>query len=145
MLLALVIGILSGLRSLAPLAIVAWAAHAGWLTLPPALAWLGGTVVTIILGVLALGELVADKLPMTPSRTALPPLIARAVTGGLAGAAVAGGPLGLVVGIVGALVGTFGGYRARMALTQALGSPLVAALLEDLVTIAGAFWVVTRV
>ncbi len=144
------IGILTGLRSLAPLAIVAWAAHAGWLTLPSGLSWIGGTAATIIVGVLALGELVVDKLPTTPSRTATPPLVARAIMGGFAGASIAaaggaGAVTGAGVGVLGALLGAFAGYRARMGLTTAMGGPdLVVALLEDLVTIAGALWVVSR-
>jgi uncharacterized membrane protein len=99
---------------------------------------------TILAGV----ELVADKLPNTPSRTAPPGLIARIVTGGLTGACVAsaGGQgvlLGALLGAVGGVVGCFGGYQARTRLVRALGSPdTYVALLEDLVAIAGSLWVV---
>src|SRR6478672_1295828 len=85
--LALGIGIVAGLRSLTAPAVVAWGAHLGWLNLHDSpLAFMGSTAAVAILSVLALGELIADKLPMIPKRTAPAPLIARAVTGGLCGA-----------------------------------------------------------
>ena len=53
--------------------------------------------------------------------------------------------LGGVLGIMGALAGTYGGYQARTRLVKALGTPdFVIALLEDLVTIAGSLGVVSR-
>jgi uncharacterized membrane protein len=77
-------------------------------------------------------------------------LIARILLGALSGACVAsaggqGMVLGAVLGIVGALVGTYGGYQVRTRLVKALGTPdFVIALLEDLVTIGGSLWVVSR-
>ena len=75
---------------------------------------------------IALAELIADKLPQTPSRTAPPGLIARIVMGGLTGAcvAVAGGEgifLGAILGAVGGVVGCFLGYRARAGLVKSVG------------------------
>jgi uncharacterized protein DUF4126 len=87
--LAIGIGIVAGLRSLLAPAIVAWAAHLGSLNLhgsPPA--FMGSTATVAIFSVLAIGELVADKLPKTPKRTALAPLLARILTGGLCGASL---------------------------------------------------------
>jgi uncharacterized membrane protein len=50
-----------------------------------------------------------------------------------------------VLGIAGALVGTFGGYQVRTRLVKALGTPdFAVALLEDLVTIGGSLWVVSQ-
>lgn len=150
LLLAFLIGLFAGLRSLTPPAATAWAAHLGWLTLRSPLSWLGTMPAAIIFSVLAIVELVSDKLPKTPSRTAPPGLIARIVTGGLTGACVAtaGGEglvLGVVLGIGGALVGTFGGYQARKRLVKALGSPdYVVAVFEDLVAIGGSLWAVSR-
>jgi uncharacterized membrane protein len=77
-------------------------------------------------------------------------LIARIVMGALAGACVAtaggvGAVAGALLGVVGALVGTFGGYQLRTRLVKTLGTPdFVVAVLEDLVTIGGSLWVVTR-
>ena len=150
LLLAFLIGFFTGLRSLTPTAVTAWAAHSGWLKVPSPLSWIGTTTAAVIFTLLALVELVTDKLPKTASRTAPPGLIARILLGALSGAGVAsaGGQgivLGAVLGIVGALAGTYGGYQARTRLVKALGTPdLVIALVEDLVTIGGSLWVVSR-
>jgi uncharacterized membrane protein len=148
--LAFLIGLFTGLRSLTTPAVTAWAARLGWLKLGRGLTWLGTTPAAVIFTVLALVELVSDKLPKTPSRTAPPGLIARIVMGGFTGACVAtagdqGLALGAILGIAGALAGTFGGYQARTRLVKALGTPdYVIAVLEDLVTIGGSLWVVSR-
>jgi uncharacterized membrane protein len=150
LLFAFLIGFFTGLRSLTPLAVTAWAAHLGWLKVPSPLSWISTAPAAIIFTIFALVELVTDKLPKTPSRTAPPGLIARILMGGLTGAcvALAGGAgivLGAVLGMVGALAGTFGGYQARTRLVKALGTPdFVIALVEDLVTIGGSLLVVSR-
>jgi uncharacterized membrane protein len=109
------------------------------------------SVVTVgLFSLLALGELVADKLPKTPSRTAPPGLIARVVMGALCGACIAmagdqGIVIGAILGVVGALVGCFGGYQIRKRLVAALGTPdYVVALVEDVIAIGGSLWVVSR-
>ena len=151
LLLAFLIGFLAGLRSLTPAAATAWGAHLGWLKLPRPLFWIGTTSAVVIFTLLALTELVADKLPKTPSRTAPPGLIGRVVMGALTGACVAtagaqGAVLGAVLGVVGAIAGTFGGYQARTRLVKSLGTPdFVIAILEDLLTIGGSLCVVSRV
>jgi len=148
--LAFLIGLFAGLRSLTPPAATAWAVHLGWLRLQRPLALIGTLPAVIVLTLLALAELVADKLPQTPSRTAPVGLIARLVTGGLAGACVSAGGagsalLGALLGGVGGLVGGFAGYQARTRLVKASGSPdVVIALLEDLIAIGGSLWVVSR-
>jgi len=150
LLLPFLIGVLAGLRSLTPAAIVAWAAKLGWMKLEAPFAWMGSSITVAIATVLAIVELVTDKLPSTPSRTAPPGLIARIVLGGLAGACVAmgGGQAylgGAMAGIIGALVGTFGGYQVRTRTAKALGVPdIVIALVEDLITIGCSLWVVSR-
>jgi uncharacterized membrane protein len=147
---AFVIGLLSGLRSLTPIAVVAWGAHWGWLRLPRSLVFIGSPTTAAIFTVLALLELVADKLPGTPNRTAPPGLMARILTGSFAGAclATAGGQsatYGAVAGGIGGVIGCFGGYQTRVRLVKALRTPdVIVALLEDLVTIGGSFWVVSR-
>ncbi len=84
---ALGIGFSAGLRSLAAPAIVAWAVHLGWLNLAGSpLAFMGSTVTVTIFSLLALGELIGDKLPIIPSRITPGPLFTRVVTGGLCGA-----------------------------------------------------------
>ncbi len=147
---AFLIGLFAGLRSLTPPAVTAWATYLGWLKLQRPLALIGSLPAVIVLTLLALAELVADKLPQTPSRTAPVGLIARVVTGGLTGACVAAAGagsalLGALLGVVGAVAGAFAGYQARTRLVKALGVPDVfVALLEDLIAIGGSLWVVSR-
>ncbi len=144
------IGVLTGLRSLTPPAVTAWGAHSGWFKLPRLLGWLGTTPAVAIFTVLALLELCADKLPKTPARTAPAGFCARIIMGAFAGACLAtaagrGALLGVLLGAVGAVAGTLGGYRARTGLAKLFYSPdLPLALTEDIITIAGSFYVVSR-
>ena len=123
--------------------------YLGWLKLDGWLALIGSLSSVAIFTVLAIVELVADKLPQTPSRTAPPGLIARIVMGGLTGACIAaGGAQGIFLGALGAVggvVGCFVGYQARTGIVKALGTrDIYVALVEDLVAIAGSLWVVSR-
>ena len=124
--------------------------YVGWLKLQGSLALIGSIPSVAIFTLLAVVELVADKLPKTPNRTSPPGLIARIVMGGLTGACVAAGGgqgafLGAILGAVGGVVGCFIGYQARTGLVKALGTrDLYVALIEDLVAIAGCFWVVSQ-
>jgi uncharacterized membrane protein len=150
LLLAFLIGLCAGLRSLTPPAAVAWAVHLGWLRLARPLSLVGSIPAVIILSLLAVTEIVLDKLPNTPSRTAPPGLIARIVTGGFTGACVSvgGGKSALVgagLGVIGGLVGCFGGYHARARLVKSLGQPdFNIALVEDLIAIGGSLFIVSR-
>jgi uncharacterized membrane protein len=146
---AFLIGVIAGLRSLTAPAAVSWGARLGWLHLENTwMAFLGFAATPYIISVLATGELIADKLPNTPSRKSPPGFIARVVTGALCGAALgASGSwvIGLVAGVAGAIVGTFGGYEFRARLVKATGGKdLPIALLEDVIAIAGAFLLVSR-
>jgi uncharacterized membrane protein len=150
LLLAFLIGFFAGLRSLTAPAATAWAVHLGWLKLDRPLSLIGSVPSVVILTVLAVVELVADKLPNTPSRTSPPGLIARIVTGGFTGACVAAGGgqglfVGTISGAVGGVVGCFAGYQTRRGLVKALGTrDIYVALVEDLVAIAGSLWVVSQ-
>jgi uncharacterized membrane protein len=150
LLFAFLIGFFAGLRSLMAPAITAWATQVGWLRLERPLSLIGSTPSVVILTVLAIGELVVDKLPKTGSRTSPPGLIARILTGGLTGACVAvngaQSPLvGAVLGAAGGVVGCFMGHRARTGLVKALRTPdIYIALLEDLVAVGGCLWIVSR-
>ena len=150
LLLAFFIGFFGGLRALTAPAATAWAVYLGWLKLDGRLALIGSLASVAIFTVLAIVELVADKLPRTPSRTAPPGLIARIVMGGLTGACFAAGGaqavfLGALIGALGGVVGCFAGYQARTRIVRALGTrDIYVALIEDLVTIAGSLWAVSR-
>ncbi len=148
--LAFLIGVVAGLRALTPLAAASWAARFGWLHLENTwLAFLGYAATPYIISVLAIGELISDKLPKTPSRKAPPGFIARIVTGSLCGAAIGAASQllfgGLVAGALGAVAGTLGGYEFRSRLVRAIGGKdLPIALLEDVIAIGSAFLIVSR-
>jgi uncharacterized membrane protein len=143
----LVLGITAGLRAATPLAAVSWGAYLGWINLSGTWAAFAGNIITvIILSVLAILELVGDQLPNTPSRKVPMQFGGRIVTGGLAGLVV-GLPsgnwiIGLVLGVVGAVIGTLGGAEARKYMAAAFGRDLPAGLLEDLVAVVLAFLMV---
>jgi uncharacterized membrane protein len=151
LLLAFLIGVVCGLRSLTAPAVVAWAAHRGWINLGHTpLHFMGSTAAVVILALFAIVELVADQLPSAPSRTAPPGLIARVVLGALSGAAIAVSgaqsiAIGAILGIAGGIAGAFGGYQARTRLVKALKVPdFVIACLEDAVAIGAGFFIATR-
>lgn len=151
LLLAFLIGVVAGLRALTAPAVLAWAAHRNWLNLHNTpLSFMASTAAMVIFVLLAAGELVADQLPSTPSRTKPPGLIARIVLGGLSGVGIAAAgsqslALGAVLGIAGSMVGTYGGHAARTRLVQALKVPdFVIASIEDAVAIGGGLFVVSR-
>jgi uncharacterized membrane protein len=145
------IGIIAGLRSLTAPAAVSWAAHANWIHLDATrLAFFAYTATAYILTALALAELVGDKLPKTPSRKAPGPFSVRIILGGLCGAALClsvSEPViaGAVIGALGAVAGTLGGYEARSRLVRAFKVPdYVIAVAEDVVAVGGAFLIVSR-
>src|SRR5260370_18220492 len=148
--LAFLIGVVVGLRSLTAPAAVSWGARLGWLHLENTwLAFLGYAATPYILSVLAIGELIADKLPKTRSRKAPPGFITRLVTGALCGAALgaSGESLigGALAGVIGGVAGTLGGYEFRVRLVKAVGGKdFLIALLEDAIAIGGAFLIVAR-
>jgi uncharacterized membrane protein len=148
--LAFLIGVVTGLRSLTAPAAVSWAARLGSLHLENTwMSFLGFAATPYILSVLAIGELIADKLPKTPSRKAPLGLSGRILGGALCGGAIGAnsGALipGLVLGVLGAVVGTFVGYELRVRLVRASGGKdLPIALLEDAIAIGGAFLIVSR-
>lgn len=128
-LLAFGIGAVAGLRSMTAPAVVAWAAHLGWINLSASpLAFMGSIWAVAFFTLGALAEFVVDQLPTTPARTAAVPLTARIVMGLLTGACLgfAGAGsywLAAVIGAIGALAGAFGGYQARVALVRGLHVP----------------------
>jgi uncharacterized membrane protein len=144
------IGVLNGLRSFTPPAAAAWASHLHWIKLQGALAMIGSVPVVAIFTLLAAFELVADKMPWIPDRITTMSLVARGVMGALTGACVAsaGGHwagIGAACGVAGAMAGAFAGYYARTRSAKALGiRDIYVALVEDLICVAGALWVVTR-
>jgi len=150
LLLCLLIGVVAGLRALTPLAAVCWGAHLGWLHFAgTSLSFIDHTVTLLIFTVLAIGEIFNDKLPKTPARTAIPSLITRILSGSCCAGALAisaGSSLigPILAGIVGALIGTYGGYNVRRALVTKSKLPdFAVALPEDLIAIVGGLLIVS--
>ena len=149
LILAFLIGIVAGLRTMMAPAAVSWAARLGWLHLEGTpLAFLGFAATPYVVTALAIGELINDQLPRTASRKSPPQFIGRILTGALSGAAIGAGADalagGLIAGALGAVAGTLGGYEFRARLARAFGRDLPAALIEDVVAIGLAILVVSR-
>ena len=147
-LLALLIGVIAGLRAMTAPAAIAWSAWLGWLDLSGSwLAFMGSVWAVGIFTILAAVELVTDQLPSTPSRKVPQQFGARILMGALTGAAI-GVPsgnwiVGLIAGIVGAVIGTYGGAAARGKLAASFGKDPPAAFIEDAVAIIGAYLIVS--
>ncbi|RFB84723.1 DUF4126 domain-containing protein [Rhizobium leguminosarum bv. trifolii] len=150
LLLALLIGVISGLRTMTAPAAVAWGAALGWFDISQTpLAFMGYRWTPWIFTILAIVELIADQLPTTPSRKVPMQFSARIVSGALSGAAIgaASGLLfgGLIAGVIGAVIGTYGGAAARNRLAASFGRDVPAALIEDAVAVIGAVLIVGAV
>jgi len=147
--LALGIGIVAGLRSLTAPAVVAWGAHLTWLNLHGSpLVFIGSTTAVATFSLLAIGELIADKLPTIPKRTAPAPLLARVVIGGLCGACLSAAGAksllaGMLLGGIGGVIGAFLGYRIRRRLDLHI-KDVVIAVCEDVVAVGFALFLVSR-
>jgi uncharacterized membrane protein len=120
------IGVVAGLRSMLPFALLAWTND------PP-----NSKTIQNVTALLALGEIIGDKLPITPSRLKNGPLLARIAIGALAGAILcrrAQVPVlpGVIRGAIGAGIGSVAGYSYRTLAAQVTSIPDTAyALLED--------------
>src|SRR3984885_13769985 len=103
---AFLIGVIAGMRSMTAPAVVSWAVRLGWLHVENTwLAFLGYAATPYIISVLAIGELITDQLPKTPSRKSPPGFIARILTGALSGAAIGATSASWVVGLVAGIGG----------------------------------------
>lgn len=146
---ALLIGAVCGLRSMTAPAVVCWGAHLGWISLAGTpFAFLAHPASLVIFTVLALGEIIADKLPSIPSRVTPGPLAVRAIFGALSAAALVAAvqlPLwyGAVLGMLGAVLGAWIGFLSRRALSRRL-LDLAVALTEDAIAVGGGFFLVSR-
>lgn len=145
------IGVVAGLRSLLAPAAVSWAVYLGWLTLQGSpLAFMGSIVAVATFSFLAMGELIADLLPIIPKRTAPAPLVARILMGGLCGACLCVSAnhsltLGAVLGGAGGVMGAFIGYEVRRRLVGSLKvKDIFIALPEDLIALGLAWLFVSR-
>jgi uncharacterized membrane protein len=145
----LLLGVVTGMRCFTGIAAFCWAV---WLGLIPELGWAvwsSWLVFAILFTICAAGEWVVDTLPKTPPRTEIGPAVARMVVGGLVGALAATAidePVagGILLGAVGALIGTWGGFFVRMTVARVFRRDLPAALLETASAIGLAIFAVAR-
>jgi uncharacterized membrane protein len=148
---ALCLGGLTGLRAFTPITVLVWALHLHHLKiLGSPLYFLHKTTPVVILTILAVAELIADKLPFTPSRLRLPGIVGRVFFGAVCGV-VSGQAWGAswqtsaAAGLLGAIVGAVVGHEVRKGWVETLHwHDLPVALLEDAVAIGGSILVVSR-
>jgi uncharacterized membrane protein len=126
-----------------PMAVLCWFAYLGYLPLEGTwAAWMASATAVVVFTVLALAEIVADKLPRAPDRISLGPLTARLVFGGLIGsiaatAMIGPGLEGVLLGVVGAALGAFAGFMIRRDMVERIGcAEWKVALVEDLIAVA---------
>jgi uncharacterized membrane protein len=141
------LGLTTGLRTFTPMAVLCWYAYAGNLSVDGTwAAWTGRLWVAILFTVLAAGELIGDKLPGVPARISKFPLLARLFFGGLVGAIAATamvqpGLEGVLLGVLCALLGAFGGYMVRRDLVEKFQCmDWMIAISEDVFTIGIALY-----
>lgn len=120
------LGTVTGLRTFTPLAALCWFAYSGALPLQYGWdLWMTKLPAAIVVTILAVCELVADKQPWMLDRIIVPSVAFKLLLGGFVGAVVAdglNGPVleGIILGVLGVLVGTYGGYLVRKELVQQL-------------------------
>lgn len=130
-------------------ALVCWGAYLGWLRLDGSpLGFMHNPIALVVFSILAVSELVGDKLPSIPSRIKPGPLVVRIFFGGLTGAALCASahvPIayGIVLGAVGGIFGAYAGYSTRRALSRSM-PPLLVALIEDAIAVGGGLLIVSR-
>jgi uncharacterized membrane protein len=141
------IGMLSGLRALSPIAVLCWLAMLHRLPLTGWVSFVGSKVAVGLFSLGAVGELISDKLPKTPSRLKQPGFSIRIVTGAFCGLILATAASfsligGAVLGAIGAVAGSYLGYFVRSRTTAKFGLPdLPVALVEDVICIGGSLLV----
>lgn len=145
LLLALLIGVIAGLRALTAPAVVAWGGALGWIDLDGKWSeWMAHPITVTVLTIFLLVELVTDQLPSTPSRKTAVQFITRLVMGAFAGAVIGSAYFhtfsALGAGMVGAVLGTLAGAAARQRFADARqGQDRPGAILEDIIAVGGGF------
>ncbi len=145
------IGAVAGMRAMSAPAMITHVAKAGLLSVGERqLELLSSPRAVYPTLVLAIGELIADKLPFMPKRTAVPSLIGRAITGGLSGAALASAKrrsrlIGAVIGAAAAVGAAYGAYHLRRQTVRKLKIPdPVVAVIEDALVVGCGMLVLSK-
>lgn len=129
------LGVVTGMRTMTGIAAVCWGAWLSWIPERGWAMWTTYLVSAIVFTVLAVGEYVNDTRA-TASRKDTFPLLSRLAFGalvGMLGAQAITEPLagGVIAGVLGAAIGTYAGYGARMRLARRVGRDLPVAVLES--------------
>jgi uncharacterized membrane protein len=143
MIASLVMGIVAGSRSLTPLAAVSLLARRRRLPgLGPLATLLASPWVSAGATVLAIAELLGDKMRSAPDRTVPPGMAARLLTGGIAGAALADDrKAGAVAGAAAAVASSYVTLAIRKRFIARHGQRPTG-IVEDVLVVALALWVV---
>jgi uncharacterized membrane protein len=147
---AAVVGATAGLRSFSAPTVISYLSRQGLLPAGSKLRFLARPSTGVTAAVLAAGEVIADKLPFVPRRTKLGPLTARALSGGLAGAAIFSSrkkPVwtGILIGAGAAIGATYAAYELRKRAAERLNIPdPILAIVEDAVVAASSYAVISR-
>ena len=147
LLLALLIGVVAGLRALTAPAVVAWGAFLGWIDVDGKWSeWVAHPITVTVLTIFLVVELITDQLPKTPSRRTPPQFVTRLIMGAFAGAVIGSAFFhtfsAVGAGMIGAVLGTLGGAEARSRLVAANGGrDRPVAIAEDVVAVGGGFLV----
>ena len=145
--LALLIGVVAGLRAMTAPAVVAWGAMLGWIDVGDKWSeWMAHPITVTVLTIFLVVELITDQLPKTPSRKTTAQFTTRLLTGAFAGAVIGSVShhtfIALGAGVIGAVLGTLGGAEARSRLVAANGGKdRPVAIGEDVVAVGGGFLV----
>ena len=136
------LGMCTGLRALTPIAVLCWFVYRNTLHLIGWRSFTANVIAVAVFTLMALGEYVGDKLPSTPSRTSPMGLFGRCLLGGFVGLLLAqplllGPVIAVVIGMVGAILGSYTGWFGRTRFVAALKCPdWPVAIAEDCITIA---------
>lgn len=137
------IGAVAGLRSMTAPALISVTASQGGLRLGDTpLRFLAYSATAVTIGLLAVGELIADKLPEAPNRTDPGPLAARFLSGATCGAAICLSEredpwVGALAGGIAAIGGAFAGYQLRrLANQQGKAAAAISGTVEDAIAVA---------
>jgi uncharacterized membrane protein len=120
------LGFITGMRTMTPMAVICWFAWLKLLPVDPWASWAAKLPVMIAFTTLGVLEYVADKYGRSPRPTRPSVLALRFLMGGLVGAIIAtslDAPAaeGVILGVLGALVGSFVAYQLRHQLTSRIG------------------------
>ena len=124
---AAAIGLVAGLRAMTAPALISYAAAKDEESIAAG-DFLARRDVAVVLGVLAFGELIGDKLPNVPNRTEPLGLAARITSGAFAGGYVCAAqrrsvPAGIIIGAVSAVAAAYAGENIRRAAGNGLEIP----------------------